>query len=67
MSYHHINSDSNIPSILTDKEYKLNVTPTEGFTESSKILHYKDRERMLHTESIIGYFEKKGDHQLGID
>ncbi|MGE7762484.1 hypothetical protein [Peribacillus sp. NPDC097895] len=58
LSYDHINSDINIPSIQPGKEYKLNVTPTEDFTESSMILHYKDREGKLHTESIIGYFEK---------
>jgi hypothetical protein len=58
LTYHNITSDIKIPSILPDKEYKFNVTPTENFGENSMKLHYKDHNGQLHTEYVFGYFEK---------
>jgi hypothetical protein len=57
LTYDNIKSDINIPSIAAHKAYKLNVNPTEDVGESSMILHYKDNNGNLHTETVIGYFE----------
>lgn len=58
LTYEHIKSDIIVPSIESGEVYKLNVNPTEDFAENAMKLQYKDNNRKLHTEYVIGYFEK---------
>ena len=58
LTYDNINSDIEIPSISSGKEYEFNVNPTEELGESSIKLHYKDKKGKLHTEYVFGYIEK---------
>lgn len=62
LTYNNIKSDIKIPLIASGKEYKLNVKLTEDsnkdFNEGAMKLQYKDNKGELHTESVIGYFEK---------
>ncbi|RKL69259.1 hypothetical protein CR203_04315 [Salipaludibacillus neizhouensis] len=58
LTYDHIKSDIIVPSIEQGEVYKLNVNPTETFVENAMKLQYKDKEEKLHTEYVIGYFEK---------
>jgi len=57
LTYDNIKSDIKIPLIDLNKDYKLNVNPSEDIGESSMKLHYKDNKGKLHTETVIGYFE----------
>ncbi|MGJ9386126.1 hypothetical protein [Salipaludibacillus sp. CF4.18] len=58
LTYDHIKSDIIVPSVEQGEVYKLNVNPTETFVENAMKLQYKDKEEKLHTEYVIGYFEK---------
>ncbi|ENQ3077966.1 hypothetical protein [Bacillus multifaciens] len=62
LTYDNIKSDIKIPLIASGEIYKLNVNPTENsnkdFDEGAMKLQYKDNEGILHTEYVIGYFEK---------
>lgn len=62
ITYDNIKSDIAIPVIASGDEYILNVNPEEvsnnDFNEAALKLEYKDYEGNLHTEYVIGYFEK---------
>ncbi|MEH7464356.1 hypothetical protein V7166_20505 [Bacillus thuringiensis] len=62
LTYDNIKSDIKIPLIASGEIYKLNVNPTENsdkdFDEGAMKLQYKDNKGILHTEYVIGYFEK---------
>lgn len=62
VTYEHIRSDIQIPSIAPGEKYSLNVDPAqlskEDFDEAALLLKYKDHQGKIHTEYIIGYFEK---------
>lgn len=62
VTYEHIRSDIRIPSIAPGEKYSLNVDPveqsTEDFNEAALLLKYKDYNGKIHTEYVIGYFEK---------
>lgn len=62
ITYDNIKSDIKMPSIEPGKAYKLHVNPKENsndeFDEAALLLEYEDNKGNLHTEYIIGYFEK---------
>ncbi|MFB5284478.1 hypothetical protein [Peribacillus sp. Hz7] len=62
LTYDNIKSGIKIPLIASGKDYKFNVNPIEDsakdFDEGAMKLQYKDNEGNLHTEYVIGYFEK---------
>lgn len=62
LTYDNIKSDINIPSIASGEKYTLNVNQNEDsnndFSEAALKLEYKDNKGNLHTEYLIGYFEK---------
>lgn len=62
LTYDNIKSDIKIPSIPSGEKYTLNVNPKEDsneeFDEATLKLEYKDNKGNLHTEYVIGYFEK---------
>jgi len=62
LTYDHITSDIKIPPVAPGEEYKLNVDPAEhsmeDFDEAALVLEYKDYKGKIHTEYVIGYFEK---------
>lgn len=62
LTYDNIKSDINIPSIASGEKYTLNVNQNEDsnndFSEAALKLEYEDDKGNLHTEYLIGYFEK---------
>lgn len=62
VTFEHISSPIQIPSLAPGEEYSLNVDPaqlsTKNFDEAALLLKYKDHNGKTHTEYIIGYFEK---------
>lgn len=62
LTYDNIKSDIKIPSIVSGEKYVLNVNQNEvsnnDFSEDALKLEYKDNKGNLHTEYLIGYFEK---------
>lgn len=62
LTYENIISDYIIPPIPSDGTYKVHVEPKENstnlFDEAALKLEYKDSNGKLHTEYVIGYFEK---------
>ena len=62
LTYDNIKSDIKIPSIARGEKYTLNVNPNEDsnddFSEAALKVEYKDNKGNLHTEYVIGYFEK---------
>lgn len=62
LTYDNIKSHIEIPSIASGEKYTLNVNPNENsnddFDEAALKLEYKDNKGNLHTEYVIGYFEK---------
>ncbi|WP_246140914.1 hypothetical protein [Bacillus marasmi] len=61
-TYDKIKSNIKIPSIASGKKYTLNINPNENsnddFNEAALKLEYRDNKGQLHTEHVIGYFEK---------
>ncbi|MFS0824353.1 hypothetical protein [Bacillus sp. 1P02SD] len=62
LTYDDIKSDIKIPSVPSGEKYTINVDPNEdsnnNFSEAALKLEYKDNKGKLHTEYVIGYFEK---------
>lgn len=62
LTYDNIKKVIKIPSIASGEKYPLNVNPSEdsnnNFSEDALKLEYKDNRGNLHTEYVIGYFEK---------
>lgn len=60
LTYDNIKKVIKIPSIVSGEKYTLNVNPSEdnNFSEAALKLEYIDNRGNLHTEYVIGYFEK---------
>lgn len=58
LTFAHNDRGIEIPSITPGEKYKLNVNPNDDFSESALVLQYVDNLGELHTEYVIGYFEK---------
>jgi hypothetical protein len=62
LTYDNIKSDIKIPSIAPGGKFTLNVNPNDDsnddFSEAALKVEYKDNKGNLHTEYVIGYFEK---------
>jgi hypothetical protein len=62
LTYDNIKSDIKIPSIAPGEKFTLNVNPNDDsnddFSEAALKVEYKDNKGNLHTEYVIGYFEK---------
>lgn len=58
ITYNNITEDILIPSINSQMKYDINVEPKEEFTENQMKLYYVDRDKKIHEEIILPYFEK---------
>jgi hypothetical protein len=62
LTYENIKSNIKIPSLASGDKYTINVNQNEesndDFSEAALKLEYKDNKGDLHTEYVIGYFEK---------
>jgi hypothetical protein len=62
LTYENIKSNIKIPFLALGDKYTINVNPNEesndDFSEAALKLEYKDNKGDLHTEYVIGYFEK---------
>ncbi len=58
ITYNNINQDILIPSINSQMKYDINVEPKEEFSENQMKLYYVDKDRKIHEEIVVPYFEK---------
>lgn len=58
LTYYTSSSNIDIPAIPANKKHKLNVNPTEEFSETSMELQYQDKQGRLHSDTVFGYIEK---------
>ena len=58
ITYEKITKDIDIPSLGAEKKLKINVSPTEDFSENSMKIYYSDKQGNRQEECIVGYFEK---------
>lgn len=58
ITYEGITKDIMLPEIEAGKTYKINVNPTENFSENSMLIYYKDKTDFVQKNTLIGYFVK---------
>jgi hypothetical protein len=58
VTYEKIAKDIDIPSLSAHKNLKINVLPSENFSENAMRIYYFDNQGSRQEEYIIGYFEK---------
>ena len=58
ITYTGIGKDIELPEVKAGERYKLNIDPSEDFSENSMIIYYKDKRGYTHKNTLIGYFEK---------
>lgn len=58
ITYDNSNQDILIPSINSQMKYDINVEPKEEFSENHMKLYYVDKDKKIHEEIILPYFEK---------
>lgn len=58
ITYEDISKDIDIPSIPAHKELKINIIPSENFSEGAMKIYYINSKGNRQEEYIVGYFEK---------
>ncbi|WP_419881551.1 hypothetical protein ACN6MY_18860 [Peribacillus sp. B-H-3] len=62
VTYNHIKKDIKIPPVSAKSSYKFHVDPvknsTADFNEGALNIQYKDSKGNVHSETVIGYFER---------
>lgn len=58
ITYLNATQDVDVPAIESNSRIKLNINPSENFSENSMKLYYFDKTGTRHEETIVGYFEK---------
>ena len=58
ITYTGIGKDIELPEVKAGEQYKLNIDPSEDFSENSMIIYYKDKRGYTQKNTLIGYFEK---------
>ncbi|SFC35452.1 hypothetical protein SAMN05443252_10318 [Bacillus sp. OV322] len=62
VTYNHIKKDISIPPIAAKSSYKLHVDPVKtskaDFNEGALKIVYKDLKGNMHSETVLGYFER---------
>ena len=58
ITYTGIGKDIELPEVKAGERYKLNIDPSEDFSENSMIIYYKDKRGYTQKNTLIGYFQK---------
>jgi hypothetical protein len=58
ITYEKITKDIDINSISAHEHLKINIVPSENFSENAMRIYYIDNQGNREEEYIIGYFEK---------
>ncbi|WP_411682148.1 hypothetical protein [Clostridium thailandense] len=67
ITYEKITKDIEVPSLSSHKKLKINVLPTENFSENSMKIYYIDNQGNKQEECIVGYFEKGYRGKVTVD
>lgn len=67
VTYEKITKDIDIPSLSAHKNLKINVLPSENFSENAMRIYYIDNQGNIQEEYIIGYFEKEYRGKVIVD
>jgi hypothetical protein len=58
ITYEKTTKDIDIPSITAHENFKINVLPSENFSENAMKIYYIDNQGNRQEEYIVGCFEK---------
>ena len=67
ITYKGIGKDIELPEIEAGKIYKLNINPSEDFSENSMIIYYQDKRGYTQKNILIGYFEKGNKGKVAVN
>lgn len=67
VTYEKITKDIEVPSLSAKKKLKINVSPTENFSENAMKIFYIDNQGNRQEECIVGYFEKGYSGKVIVD